>query len=322
MNLLITRHDKIGDFVLTLPMIKIAKECLCGAKIIVLVSKINYEFAKNIDFIDKVVLFDKNIFTLAKRIKAHKIDISISAFLDTKIALALLFAGVKIRVAPATKIAQIFINRRILQRRSEVKMREFEYNIALLKAAFPTINPAFAKPVLNFNKSQIDEIFSEFRAKFNISGEYRFIGIHMGFGGSSEGNLSFNDYLNLAKFINTIPHIKIIFTFGPDDENALNFIKNRLDFEAIIYKCNLQLIDFCKFLANLSLFISTSTGPMHLAAAVNTPTFSFFGTSKFASDKRWGSINEKQINFCIPQNYSRAKFGEIKNELKRVLNGV
>lgn len=47
MNLLITRHDKIGDYVLTLPMIKIAKQQLVDTKIIVLVSKVNYEFSKN-----------------------------------------------------------------------------------------------------------------------------------------------------------------------------------------------------------------------------------------------------------------------------------
>lgn len=321
MNLLITRHDKIGDFVLTLPMIKIAKE-QTGAKIAVLVSQINYEFAKNIDFIDDVLLFDKNIFVLAKRIKERKIDISISAYIDTTIALALLFANVKIRISPATKIAQIFMNKPILQRRSKVEKREFEYNIDLLKAVFADINPNFTKPVLTFNKNEIDKIFNDFKQKFNIQQNYKFIAIHPGFGGSSDGNLSLEDYVNLAKFISTNQRIKIVFTFGPDDENSLNFIKNHIDFDAIIYQSDLTLINFCKLIVNFSLFISTSTGPMHLAGAVNTPTFSFFGNSKFASDKRWGSINEKQTNFCISQNYTKADFMRIKEKLKDIVNAI
>ncbi|MGP1580544.1 MAG: glycosyltransferase family 9 protein [Wolinella sp.] len=67
MRLLITRHDKIGDFVLTLPMIKLAKEQIKEVKIIVLVSKVNFEFAKSIDFIDEVILYEKNPLLLAKK---------------------------------------------------------------------------------------------------------------------------------------------------------------------------------------------------------------------------------------------------------------
>ena len=68
MNLLISRHDKIGDFVLCLPMIKIAKETFVNYKIIVLVSKVNYEFAQNINFIDDVILYEDNLFALIKNI--------------------------------------------------------------------------------------------------------------------------------------------------------------------------------------------------------------------------------------------------------------
>ena len=46
MNLLITRHDKIGDFVVTLPLFKAIKEQYPNTKITALVSKINYKFAK------------------------------------------------------------------------------------------------------------------------------------------------------------------------------------------------------------------------------------------------------------------------------------
>ena len=89
MNLLICRHDKIGDFVLCLPMIKIAKESFKNTKIIVLVSKVNYEFAQNIDFIDDVILYEDKLLSLIKNIKVKNIDVSISAFTDTKLAFSL-----------------------------------------------------------------------------------------------------------------------------------------------------------------------------------------------------------------------------------------
>ena len=68
MNLLITRHDKIGDFVVTLPLFKAIKEQYPNAKLTALVSKVNFDFAKNIDFIDDVILFDKNNLSKTKNI--------------------------------------------------------------------------------------------------------------------------------------------------------------------------------------------------------------------------------------------------------------
>ncbi len=322
MNLLITRHDKIGDYVLTLPMIKIAKEQLKNAKIIVLVSKVNYEFSKKLDFIDDVILYEDSIFALVKKIKEKNIDVSISAFTDTKLAIALMLAGVKTRISPATKIAQIFSNKRVTQRRSQVKKREFEYNLDLLKYFEPNISLDFRRPLLNFSYNEKLEAINSFKKQFNITNDFKYIVFHAGFGGSSDGNLTLDDYINLAKAISNKKDVKIVFTFGPDDNKSLEYIKEKIDFDAILYESKLSLMDFCKLLSNFDIFISTSTGPMHLAGAVNIKTISFFGDSVFASAKRWGTISEQrnQNNYCIPNNYTKELYFEIEKRLKKLVN--
>ena len=317
MNILITRHDKIGDFILTLPMIKIAKEQLPNTNIIVLVSKVNYELSKSLEFIDDVILYEDDVYNLAKAIKKKNIDVSISAFTDTKLALALFISGVKKRYAPATKIAQIFSNNRVSQRRSQVKMREFEYNIELLKAFNSNISSNFKKPLLTFNQNDKQAQLDLFKEKFNISQKFRYVVFHPGFGGSSDGNLTLDDFIKLARSISLKKDIKIVFTFGPDDQKAREYIEDSLDFDAILFDSNLTLINFCKLLSNFEIFVSTSTGPMHLAAAVNIKTVSFFGDSLFASAKRWGPVNEIEFqhNYCVPTNYGRKLYLEIENKL-------
>ncbi|AXH15526.1 heptosyltransferase [Malaciobacter mytili LMG 24559] len=324
MNLLITRHDKIGDYVLTLPMIKIAKQQLVDTKIIVLVSKVNYEFSKKLDFIDDVILYEDSVFTLAKKIKEKKIDVSISAFTDTKLAIALMLAGVKTRIAPATKIAQIFSNKRVTQRRSQVKKREFEYNLDLLKYFKPDISLDFKRPLLNFSSKEKLEILNIFKQQFQINEDFKYIVFHAGFGGSSDGNLTLDDYINLAKAISNKKGLKIVFTFGPDDYKSLEYIKEKIDFDAILYESKLSLIDFCKLLSNFEIFISTSTGPMHLAGAVNIKTISFFGDSLFASAKRWGTISEEinQNNYCIPNNYTKELYYKIEKRLEKLVDEI
>jgi len=66
-NLLITRHDKIGDFVVTLPLFKAIKEQYPKTKLTALVSKVNFEFAKEIGFIDEVFYLIKMIYLRHKK---------------------------------------------------------------------------------------------------------------------------------------------------------------------------------------------------------------------------------------------------------------
>ncbi|MFA7092251.1 MAG: glycosyltransferase family 9 protein [Arcobacteraceae bacterium] len=309
MKLLITRHDKIGDFVVTLPLIKAIKEQYPHTHITVLVSKVNYSFAQSIEFIDEVILYDKeDFFGMLKKIRAEKFDATISAFIDTRLGWLLFLAGIKKRVAPATKIAQIFFNATMLQRRSQVQKREWEYNLDLGKALFPNLKLEFTKPLIS---TTVHSPLTPYPKK---------IVFHPGFGGSSDGNLTLDDYMNLARSISNSEH-EIVFTFGPDDGVSKEYIVQHLDFKATMVDSKMSLNEFCTFLSGCELFISTSTGPMHLAGAVNIKTLSFFGDTLFASAKRWGTMSaeENQNNFCVPQNYGAEIYEKIEKRLKEIV---
>lgn len=308
MNLLITRHDKIGDFVVTLPLFKAIKEQYPSTKLTALVSKVNFDLAQNIEFIDDVILFDKNNLSQIKQeIKSKKFDASISAYIDTAVGKLLFGSGIKKRIAPATKIAQLFFNQRVKQRRSQVKKREWEYNLDLGKAIFPDIKLEFSKPLLTVH-------YLPFTKEKKVI-------FHPGFGGSSDGNLTLDDYINLARSIKNSEY-EIVFSFGPDDETSKEYIQHHLDFEATMFDSKVSLMEFTQYIANSMLFVSTSTGPMHLAGATNTQTLSFFGESLFASAKRWGTMSdeEKQNNFCVPQNYGRDIYENIEKRLSEIIH--
>ncbi len=309
MNILVTRHDKIGDFITTLPMLKILKSNT-DHKVIVLVSKINYELACSIDYIDDVILYTEDSFKLLGEIHKRRIDVSISCFIDTHLAFVLFLAKIKQRFAPATKLAQIFFNKRIKQRRSEVKKREWEYNIDLLKAFIPDIDTTFSRPLLDFKSERINGL--------------KTIAFHPGFGGSSDGNLSLDDYINLARSISTNDGLKVVFTFGPDDGESKKYIEENIDFKVDIIDSKMSLVDFCKLISSFDLFVSTSTGPMHLAGALNIRTLSFFGDSLFASSKRWGTVSDedKQNNFEVPNNYDKEYYLKVEGRLKELSNEI
>jgi ADP-heptose:LPS heptosyltransferase len=307
MNILISRHDKIGDFVTMLPVCKVLKE-QTGHRIVMLVSKVNVDLAKELDFIDEVIEYTEDTEVLLKTIRSYDFAVSISGYIDSALGKVLFRSRIPKRIAPATKMAQIFFNTRVKQRRSLVEKREFEYNLDLLKAFDESLILDFEKPLLDIRNSAENTIKKDF------------IIFHPGFGGSSDGNLLLDDYLKLAKKASEV--VTVVFSFGPDDQVSKQYIEDKLDFPATIKDDFKTLMEFSKYIATSKLFVSTSTGPMHLAGLTNTKTLSFFGATLFASPKRWATISEAscQNNFTVPLHYSDVLYTEIESKLMELIH--
>jgi ADP-heptose:LPS heptosyltransferase len=319
MNILVVRNDKLGDFITALPSMYVLKHYNPSNRIIALVAPLNRKLAESCDFIDEVIVDEsEDILELAYKIKQARIDASITLFSNTRVALAQWISRIPIRIAPATKIAQIFYNRRIAQRRSRVEMAEFEYNLELTKALFPDITFDFPKPLLAFSGSE--EAYKEFCDAQGITQSV--IAFHPGFGGSSDANWTLAEYIELVKLAEENQNFDVVMTFGPDEEKLYEEAKELLgESRVILYRSIGSVVDFAKLLGSFKLFISTSTGTYHLASAVGCETFTFFADTLFASAARWKSIGEKQRHFMIPLDGEgrAAMFAEVKQELKNRL---
>lgn len=318
MNILVVRNDKLGDFITALPTLYVLKHHNPANRIIALVAPLNRRLAESCDFIDEVIVDSgEDILGLAFKIKQAHIDASVTLFSNTRVALAQWISHIPIRIAPATKIAQIFYNRRITQRRSEVKMAEFEYNLELARTLFPDISLDFPQPLLEFDEDVYNLFCNEYRVTKPV------IAFHPGFGGSSDANWTLAEYIELIHIAEANNHFDVVMTFGPDEEVLYNEAKTLLEGRVILYRSVGSIVDFAALLSRFKLFISTSTGTYHLASASRCETFTFFGDSRFASSVRWKSIGEesKQHHFMIPLNpQGRSEmFEHVKQELKNFL---
>ncbi|WP_304546541.1 glycosyltransferase family 9 protein [Sulfurimonas microaerophilic] len=318
MNILVVRNDKLGDFITALPSIYVLKNYDRNNRIVVLVAPLNKALAESCEFIDEVIVDEKDssVFSLASKIKQAKIDASITLFSNTRVALAQFFARIKTRIAPATKVAQIFYNKRVIQRRSEVKMAEFEYNLQLTRELFPDISLEFPKPLLQFDDAK--EIYAKFCEDNSI--EKDVIAFHVGFGGSSDANWNLSEYEILIREVLNQEKYQVILTFGPDEKGLCEEMQRRLSGEHIIFYLSTDgLITFAKLISNFKLFVSTSTGTYHVASLVGTATMTFFGDSLFASAKRWKSVGDEKLqkHYMLPvdEQKRQAIFEEVKKEL-------
>ena len=324
MNILVVRNDKLGDFITALPSLYFLKQHNPENKIIACVAPLNKSLAESMPFIDEVIVDDvDSSYALAKKLKAANIDASITLFSNTKVALAQFLAGIKIRIAPATKIAQIFYTKRIKQRRSEVKMAEFEYNLELTRSLFPDINLNFPSPLFEVDNDKKEELFNAFITKYKIDENKKIIAFHPGFGGSSDANWTVQEYITLAKPLLDNKDIQVVFTFGPGEDDLYEIVKEASLSGAVLYKSEGTIMDFASLISKFYLFVSTSTGTYHLAAMVGTKTMTFFADTLFASVKRWKSISKEkwQDPYMIPQDEKEREmlFTEIKAKLTHIV---
>jgi len=318
MNILVVRTDKLGDFVTALPAIYVLKNYNPQNRVIVCVAPLNKSLAESCEFIDEVIVDDGGSFWgLVAKLREAKIDVSITLFSNTRVALAQFFAQIPKRIAPATKIAQIFYTNRVVQRRSEVKMAEFEYNLELTHALFSDVKLDYKKPLLEFSDAK--EIYEVFCANNGIQREV--VAFHVGFGGSSDANWSLDEYEVLIREVVKEGRYQVVLTFGPDEKKLCKEMKSRLFDANVIFYLSLEgLVYFAKLVSNFKLFISTSTGTYHIASLVGTPTMTFFADKRFASAKRWKSVGDEKMqkHFSLPSQKSKRDelFEEVKRKLK------
>ncbi len=318
MNILVVRTDKLGDFITALPTMAVLKEDNPYNKIIACVAPLNKELALGCGFIDEVIVDDgkSSFLPFVKKLRAAKIDASITLFSNTRVALAQFLARIPIRIAPATKIAQIFYTHRVKQRRSQVKMAEFEYNLELTKTLFPDINLEYKKPLLEFSDSH--DVYAKFCKEYDVTKEI--IAFHVGFGGSSDANWNLDEYEILVREVLKADKYQVVLTFGPDESALCENMQERLKNEKVIFYISKEgIVNFAKLISRFKLFVSTSTGTYHLASLVGCPTLTFFADSLFASSARWKSVGDERLqrHFMIPQDLQKreALFETIKKLL-------
>ncbi|MCK4710587.1 MAG: glycosyltransferase family 9 protein, partial [Gammaproteobacteria bacterium] len=194
-KILIIRNDKLGDFMLAYPSFALAKNNLPNTEIHALVPRYTQIMAESCDWIDKTIIdpgskagWLKN-YSLLKQLKNENYDAVITLFSTTRIGLLTKLAGIAYRLAPATKLAQIFYNHKLVQRRSRSEKPEYAYNMDLVyhyleQQSIKNLQKP-EPPYLEFNKEEITHLRLSFIKQHNIPDKHKLIFLHPGNGGSA-----------------------------------------------------------------------------------------------------------------------------------------
>ena len=293
------------------PAFSLLKTQYPAMEITALVPEYTATMAKLCPWIDNIIIdekhdsFIKDIVRLSKKIKSNNYDISISLYSEARTSISLWLAKINTRIGPATKLAQIFLNKRLKQKRSQSIRPEYEYNIEIIKYFIKSNGDTpiekIKPPFLSFDQSEILGLKNTLIKNYAISDDAKIIIIHPGTGGSAT-NLTLDRYAELALNIEKNNNVYFIITAGPGElpiAKSLSHLIKQIHHH--IHYSTSGIVEFCKFINLSDLFISGSTGPLHIAGALNICTAAFYPEKKSATALRWQTLNtdKKRVAFTL-----------------------
>lgn len=310
-KILVVRNDKLGDFMLSFPAFALLKKNLPGTEIHALVPEYTRPMAEACDFIDHIILDqgkNHNLWQLIHELRLQNYDAIITLFSTSRIGLAAFLAGIPVRIAPATKVAQVFYNNRLRQRRSRSEKAEYIYNRDLASYYLHLIGlkPVFNQqpPFLHFDEPHIQKLRESFCQHHQITATHKLIFIHPGSGGSA-GNLSLSQFAILAQNLQSSLPFTIVISCGPEEHNAAKAVAKLLPNTAhVVYLSDEGLRLFAEHIQFADLFISGSTGTLHIAGALDVPTVGFYTRRLSAISHRWQTLNSenRKLAFSPAEN--------------------
>lgn len=296
LRILVVRNDKLGDFMLAWPALALLKRSVPSSHISVLVPPYTQGLAALCPWVDEVLCDPKDL----AQVNRNNFDAVLTLFSTGRMGWQVFKGRIPLRMAPATKWAQVFYNHRVVQRRSRSQKPEFEYNVDLARALLQQLGllPAHSEapywPVSVEQKAGQRQLLAQ---QLGLDASCPWYFVHSGSGGSAN-NLSIDQYAQLVLAIQQqlqlagMPLPQWVFTCGPGEEaKAEQFYKLVGLPQAVVYRSTQGLAAFALSLCAADLLVAGSTGPLHVAGALDVPTVGFFPAKRSATSLRWQPCN-------------------------------
>lgn len=297
---LLIRTDRIGDLILSTPVAEAIKKVYPDSFVSFLVSPYTQDILKNNPFVDEVILDNyrgiKRFFQLLKLIRSKKFDVTILLFPRWRLSFLVFLAGIKIRIGTAYRAYSLFFNYKIRKHRKTIERHELEYNLDMLSILNIYSEKIAPKIFLSLKE---EKSYQKFFWALNLNKNEKVVIVHPG-SKNSALNYPLEKLASVADKIIERTKAKVIITGGKDEIKLAQRMKDLMKNKPYDLSGETNLRQLAAIIKKGNLFISNSTGPMHIASALGTPIIAFFSPIFVTSPKRWGPYGDKNYVFLPP----------------------
>jgi heptosyltransferase III len=296
-NILIVRTDRIGDLVLTLPLAGLIKMHYPNSKVTFLVREYTKSIVNNHPFIDEVIVLKEvdgktHLFDNLNFIKSKKFDTCIVVHPTFVLALVMFFGRIRNRIGTGYRWYSFLFNQKIYEHRKNAKRHELEYNVNLIEKLNikNDVSEDNVKYDLFISKGEIKTVTQILKDE-HIDLQKPIIIVHPGSGGSSV-DLPIHKFVELVKMLDEDDH-QVLLTGSKNEIEMCDKIKSSDKVKNLAGKFNLDQLT--AMISKSVMFVSNSTGPIHISAALGKYTIGFYPKIVSCSKERWGPYTSKKF---------------------------
>ncbi len=287
------RTDRVGDVVLSTPVLEALKSHFPESSLSMMVSSYAADVVKSNPHLDDVIV-DRpesgfgGFFMLVKELRRKRFEVGILLRPTFRLAFMLFLAGVKYRIGTGYRLYQLLFNRRVYEHRKVNLRHEAEYNLSLLRPLGIATRGIAPRIYLSPEEEQFAQrIFDE----FGIVARDTVIAMHAGSGDSSL-NLPPKRFAEAGDQLVEKLAAKLILTGTEEERGLVELVKRKMVRPSFDLVGGTSLRQLAAVLKRCDAMVSNSTGPMHLASAVGTPTVAIFCPIFTAGPIRWGPYGD------------------------------
>lgn len=338
-RVLLLRLERIGDLVMTLGAIDAVRTRVPDAAIHLVVGSWNEALARLIPGIDSVETVDvpwlardgagaskRALLARSWAWRARRFDLGINFEPDIRSNLLIGLSGARRRVGFWTGGGGALLTDAVAYAPHSHTLTNA---LRLVDAALPSAVDArpSAAPMPPYPRLRIpDEVRERATQILAGAGTQRvLVGLHAS-AGRQVKQWHLNRFAQVATWLARERGARIVLTGTPDDRPLVDSVNAALppDVPALAVTHSIDLSVLAGLLEQLSLFITSDTGPMHLAAAVGTPVVALFGPS---DPSRYGPLTDRArivtIDlWCRPCNRVRRPPARCVGRVPDCLSGI
>lgn len=297
-NILIVRTDRIGDVILSLPMVSALRASFPAARISILLRSYTKPLAEGYPGLDGILLSDdkgieKPWGRILTELRREAFDTAIVVYPRFRLAALMVQAGIPRRIGTGYRWYSFLFTDRVYEHRKTAQKHEAEYNLALLEplgCEVPKVIPLH----LPVGERELNEAHRLLEG-LGINMQDPIAVLHPGSGGSAR-EWPARHFASLAEAL-VRDGFEVVITGGPGEAGLAHEVASAAGqgVKALTGITNLKVL--AAVLKQAAIVVGNSSGPLHIAAAVGTPVVGLFPPMLACSPVRWGPLGVRNHVF-------------------------
>ena len=287
-KILLIRLSSLGDIVLTTPAIRAVRAHSPDAYIAMLVGKQSADVLRENPHLDEIITFDRfakdkdtrEMLRTVRVLREHKFTLAIDLQRKFRTALLMYFSGAAERIGKGALCT-------VRVREQGNKHATAHYFDLLHAVGIPAVDQRLELFLAESERTDASQ-------RFDAAGVTQ-TGLKVGvFPGAGWKLREWMPDRFAAIGDRLVQHFNAeVLIFGGQKESELvDTVANLMDARAVPFAGNLQVRELAACIEKCDLFLTNDTGPMHIAAAVGTPTVSLFGPGNHIRFQPIGALHQ------------------------------